>query len=96
MKQYANFYSNWLRLYLLMGEKHFEVAVVGKKALELKMEITKNFIPNKIIMGGKDEGTLELLSGKFMKGKTMIFVCQDKSCQLPVQESVKALTQMSR
>ena len=29
MKQYANFYSNWLRLYLLMGEKHFEVAVVG-------------------------------------------------------------------
>jgi uncharacterized protein YyaL (SSP411 family) len=96
MKQYANFYSNWLRLYLLMGEKHFEVAVVGKKALELKMEITKNFIPNKIIMGGKDEGTLELLSGKLMKGKTMIFVCQDKSCQLPVQESVKALTQMSR
>lgn len=95
MKQYANFYSNWLRLYLLMGEKHFEVAVVGKKALELKMEITKNFIPNKIIMGGEAEGTLELLSGKLMKGKTMIFVCQDKSCQLPVQESAKALTQMS-
>jgi uncharacterized protein YyaL (SSP411 family) len=77
-----------------MGEKHFEVAVVGKNAFELKMEINKNFIPNKIIMGGIDEGTLELLSGKLMKGKTMIFVCHDKSCQLPVQESTKAISQM--
>ncbi|MFY0653684.1 MAG: thioredoxin domain-containing protein [Cyclobacteriaceae bacterium] len=87
-------YSNWARLYGLIGNRHYEVAVVGPDAQGKKLELATRFIPNKILMGGKDEGSLELLSGKLNPGSTMIYVCQNKSCQLPVTEAQKAIGQM--
>jgi hypothetical protein len=45
-------------------------------------------------MGGKDEGTLELLTGKLSTGSTLIYVCQNKSCQLPTPEVEKAIDQL--
>ena len=77
-----------------MGNKFYEVAVVGSNAQEKKLDLVAKYIPNKILLGGKDEGSLELLSGKLNKGNTMIYVCQNKSCQLPVTEADKAFVQM--
>ncbi|MEP2026550.1 MAG: thioredoxin domain-containing protein [Reichenbachiella sp.] len=89
-----SFYSNWARLYGLMGQQHFEVAVVGKEAQSKKLALAKSYIPNKILLGGANEGTLELLDGKLSEGQTLIYVCENKSCLLPVQESKKALDQI--
>lgn len=88
------FYSNWGRLYGLMGQRHFEVAIVGDDANNKKMNLAQSFIPNKILLGGKDEGTLELLEGKHADGQTLIYVCENKSCLLPVEEVEKAKEQM--
>ena len=90
----THFYSNWARLYALMGNRHFEVAIVGADAQKKKLALAKKYIPNKILLGGKDEGSLELLSGKLSKGETMIYVCENKSCQLPVTDPEKAFGQM--
>ncbi len=92
--QYPHFYSNWARLYGFMGHRYFEVAIVGKEAHEKNLAISRTYIPNKILMGGKDEGTLELLQGKLNKGNTMIYVCENKACQLPVTDPKQALKQM--
>lgn len=88
------FYSNWARLYGLMGNRFYEVAVVGTEAQQKKLELAGRYIPNKILMGGKNEGSLELLEGKLNKGNTMIYVCENKSCQLPVKEAKLAMGQM--
>ena len=88
------FYSNWARLYGLMGNRHFEVAVVGDDSEVKKMAIGSAFIPNKILLGGNDEGSLELLEGKLASGRTMIYVCENKACQLPVNDPLLALKQM--
>ena len=45
-----------------------------------------------ILMGG-EKGELPLLEEKFMDEVT-IFVCVDKSCQMPVQKAEDALKQM--
>ena len=37
---------------------------------------------------------MELLKGKLADDKTMIYVCVNKTCQLPVEEAEKALTQI--
>lgn len=89
-----SFYSNWARLYGLMGQQHFEVAVVGAEAQSKKREIALPFVPNKILLGGTTEGSLELLEGKLSEGKTLIYVCENKSCLLPVEEPQKALEQL--
>jgi uncharacterized protein YyaL (SSP411 family) len=91
-----SYYSNWARLYGLMGQKHYEVAIVGEASNKLKMELSQSFTPNKILLGGNKEGSLELLSGKHSKGNTLIYVCENKSCLLPVKEVKKALSQIVR
>ncbi|MEO9966216.1 MAG: thioredoxin domain-containing protein [Reichenbachiella sp.] len=90
------FYSNWAKIYGLMGQRHYEVAIVGKDAQSKKLEFVKEYYPNKILLGGDDEGSLELLEGKHAKGKTLIYVCEDKSCLLPVEDVDKAINQISR
>ncbi|MEP3388389.1 MAG: thioredoxin domain-containing protein [Reichenbachiella sp.] len=88
------FYSNWARLYGLMGQRHFEVAIVGQEAQSKKLDLAKPFIPNKILLGGSTEGSLELLDGKLSEGKTLIYVCENKSCLLPVDDVKTAIEQI--
>jgi uncharacterized protein YyaL (SSP411 family) len=89
-----NFYSNWCSLYLDMANPPYEVAIVGNDFEVKRNELMKNYIPNAILLGGKDEGNLELLKGKLQEGETMIYVCQNKVCKLPVQDPKKAITLM--
>ena len=83
------YHSNWG---ILMNEfvyPYYEVAIVGGDFSTKRIEFLKKFYPNILLLGGKDEGTLELLEQKLVQGKTMIYVCEDKNCKLPV-DNVKA------
>ena len=72
----------------------YEVAIVGEKAEELRNSMIKNYLPNAILLGGKTEGSLELLKEKLQEGNTYIYVCRNKVCKLPVQEVAQALELM--
>jgi uncharacterized protein len=58
------------------------------------VEFQKDYFPNNIYSGGENEGTLSLLEDKFIPGKTMIYVCRNKSCNLPVKQVSEALEQI--
>ena len=92
IKTYASGYSNWASLLLQEVKGVFEIAVTGDDFEEKRRELEKKYIPNKIILGGK-QGNLPLLHDKFI-GETRIFVCKDKTCQLPVSEVSEALKQI--
>ena len=89
-----NFYSNWCRLYLSNVYTPFEVAIIGDDYKRLQTEMMRHYIPHAFLLGGKEEGRLELLKSKLLKGTTMIFVCQNKICKFPVEEVDKALELM--
>ena len=90
-----NFYSNWCNLYLDMVKPPYEVAIVGNDYARLQKEILQSYLPNALLLGGKEEGSLELLKDKLQEGETMIYVCQNKVCKLPVTEVSKALELMN-
>lgn len=92
IKSYASGYSNWASLLLQEVAGSFEIAITGEHFDEKRMELEKLYIPNKIILGGK-QGGLPLLQDKFI-GETKIFVCKDKSCQLPVSDVNEAIKQI--
>ena len=92
MEAYASAYSNWGILAMNVTYPYYEVAVTGKKWEEKLGEINQNYLPNKILMGG-EKGNLPLLQGKFI-GETMIFVCVNKTCQLPVSQAAEAVKQI--
>lgn len=86
-----SFYSNWCQLYLDMVYPPYEIAIVGDDYESKRGEFMKKFIPNALFLGGSEEGKLELLKNKLAEGVTMIYVCQNKACKLPVQEVSTAL-----
>ncbi|OAQ39898.1 thioredoxin [Pedobacter psychrophilus] len=92
IKSYASGYSNWASLLLEEVIGGFEIAITGDEASLKRKEIEKLYIPNKIILGGK-QGNLPLLQDK-ITGDTKIYVCKDKSCQLPVSDVNEAIKQI--
>lgn len=75
-------------------EPTFEVAILGADAGAKREEMSQEYLPNVLFLGGADEGQLELLTNKLNPGETTIYVCLEKVCQLPVSESAKALSQI--
>ena len=77
-----------------MAKQPYEVAIVGADYAALQKEFQKKYIPNALFLGGPNEGNLELLQNKLQEGRTMIYVCQDKFCKLPVEKVESALEQL--
>jgi len=90
-----NFYSNWCQLYLDFVKDPYEVAIVGPDAMKLRKELSRHFISNALLLGGEDEGTLDLLKNKLQEGETKIYVCQNKVCKFPVSTVEEALKLMN-
>jgi uncharacterized protein YyaL (SSP411 family) len=80
------YHSNWGTLMIDMVYPFYEVAIVGTDYEDKRAKLSSDFYPNILLLGGNDEGTLELLDKKLVTGRTMIYVCEDKNCKLPVEE----------
>ena len=94
MTPQPNFYSNWCTMYSEVLNPPYEVAIVGNEYKKLQQGLLKEYLPNALFLGGKDEGSLELLKDKLQEDETMIYVCQNKICKLPVQNVKDALELM--
>jgi uncharacterized protein YyaL (SSP411 family) len=92
LAKYGSAYSNWAMLLLDEVFGTNEVAIVGDDAENFRVEMEKNYIPNKIILGGK-KGSLPLLHDKF-GDITRLFICKDKTCGLPATNIAEALKQI--
>jgi uncharacterized protein YyaL (SSP411 family) len=92
IKTYGYGYSNWASLLLLHVFGVYEIAITGASADEKRKELEKYYIPNKILLGGSS-GTLPLLKDKWAT-ETKIYVCQNRTCLLPVVEVIDAIKQI--
>lgn len=94
MQENPAYYSNWARTLLSMIKSPFEVAVIGKDFQQQIKLLNVNFLPDAILCGSDEQENLPLLKQRFIPGKTFIYVCMNKTCQMPVLQSRDALRQM--
>lgn len=88
--------TNWAALYCQRAVPTAEIAVVGGDADEMRKDFDRFFVPNKIVMGTTSSSTLPLLQNRTdINAKTAIYVCYDKTCQLPVTKVEEALNQLA-
>ncbi|MFI5203507.1 MAG: thioredoxin domain-containing protein [Flavobacteriales bacterium] len=86
--------GQWLsnQLDLLMQR---EVAITGTNALDRVRELRENYLPDvvwAVSISGKE--SLALLESRLISGQTLIYVCRNNTCNLPVEsvnEALKAL-----
>ena len=91
----ADYLTNWAAQFALRTRPTAEIAIVGPEAERFRAEIDSEFYPNKVLCGTTDQSNsglsgsgpdrLPLLQHRgTVDGKTAIYVCYNRACQLPV------------
>jgi uncharacterized protein YyaL (SSP411 family) len=96
LTDYPQSFSNWLQLLLKLTGNPIEVAVIGENATDLIRQLQKHYLPNVIFCSGTTESDLPLLRNRYVAGKTLFYICQNNSCQLPVETVEEALSTIRR
>lgn len=94
MQEYGSNFSNWLDLMLNYTQPFYEVAVSGKEAALKISELNKVYIPNKIVAGSVKDSQLPLLVNRYSENETLIYVCVNHACKMPVNNSAEAIEQL--
>ncbi len=88
------FAGTWIQALLLNSSPPFEVAVLGDDAVIARNNMDLGFRPDVIFLGGASEGEIPLLAYKLVEGRTMIYVCQNKTCKFPTDDTQEAFEMM--
>jgi hypothetical protein len=86
-------YASWANLLGVFSYDLNEVAVMGENAHSIRSEIMRYYNPTSLFVGGTDEN-LPLLINKSVAGQTMIYVCRNKICKLPLKNVDKVIVQL--
>jgi len=92
--KYGSAYSNWAMLMQFFLNPFYEIAVVGKNVDEKRKALSGHYIPNAIFAGSVSHSSLPLLENRLVEGKTYIYVCENKVCKLPAENTSEALEQI--
>ncbi len=93
-QQYGSGYSNWLQLMADYVGNYYEIAISGKNALDKIVELNQKYIPNKLVAGSTKKSGLPLMESRYNENETLIYICVDGACQLPVNNTKEALNQL--
>jgi len=91
LKKGQIYYANWDLLLMRHLQPAKEVVIMGEKSVELSRKLQQHFAFNAVYLGSHEESYLEAMDNRFVEGKTLIYVCENKSCQLPVENIEEAL-----
>ena len=91
IKKNPQSHANWLHLSLLNNKDFYEVAIVGEESTEIIKTLQKYYLPNVIFATSKQKSELPLLKDRYVKEKTLIYICQQGTCQLPTESIEEVL-----
>ncbi len=85
------YFANWAKLQMFLVNTPIEVALVGKKCMEINRNLNKYYLPNTIITGSENKSNLPLLKHKLIENQTSIYICKDRVCSLPFTDLTEVL-----
>jgi hypothetical protein len=85
---YPMAFANWGILMLKITKPFYEIAILGDKAEDFASELQSGFHPNILFTFSKSESSIPIFKDRMVNGKTLIYVCREGVCLLPV-ENVK-------
>lgn len=88
---YPSAFSNWLHAFLNFSDSNKELAVCGENALENILLLQKEYLPNVVLAGTHKPSELPFLKARFEKGKDLFYLCQNKTCEQPLEDIISIL-----
>ncbi len=95
MLHYGSAYSHWACLALHLTHPFKQVAIVGKTVDELLLPLYQHGLTNTMFALSTQASDLPLIKNRFNNSQTMIYVCENNTCQLPVNTVEQALAQLA-
>ena len=87
--------ANWGIAYLEAAHHFDEIAISGKECKSFRKSFAENFIPFALYAGSDSPSELPVLRGREPKNEeTLIYVCRNKTCRLPMREVNDALKEL--
>lgn len=91
MQNYGSAYSNWACLALHLNYPFKQVAIVGNNVDEMLLNLYQHGLTNTILAVSTNASELPLIKDRFHESQTIIYVCENNSCKLPVNSVAEAL-----
>ncbi|TNF39819.1 MAG: thioredoxin domain-containing protein [Bacteroidetes bacterium] len=88
--RYPMAYANWGNIMLKNTAPYFEVAILGSNAETVTRELQTGFHPDIMFVFSRSESEIPILKNRMVQGKTLIYVCKEGVCQLPVETAKQA------
>ena len=81
---YPSAFSNWLNVYFHFSSQNKELAICGKDAKKYGKQLLGSYHPNLVIAATDKDSQLPFLKNRFSSNETLFFLCQNKTCGLPI------------
>lgn len=92
---YAESYANWGRLLLRISFPSPEVVITGPQSQSFYLQLQKDFLPNASWVWTRNDDRLPILRNRIVEGETMVYVCENRTCKLPVNNLDDAKRQLA-
>ncbi|HSO86765.1 MAG TPA: hypothetical protein VLQ91_09460, partial [Draconibacterium sp.] len=92
---YPMAFANWGTFMLKITQPYYEIAITGAKAEDFTSELQSVFHPNILFTFSKSESNIPILKDRTVNGKTLIYVCREGVCLLPVESTRQAMEIMN-
>lgn len=85
LQKEVRYLANWACLYTYFLKPTVEIAISGADFKSFAQQLHQHYFPNKVMVGTASKSNLPLLEMRDAKpDKTLIYVCRNKTCLLPV------------
>lgn len=85
------YFANWARLIYRFDYPSTEVVIMGEDCVQVTQKLQNEYNPLAYYLGAKTNAYLPLMENRQSIDNTKIYVCKNKSCQLPTSKIDEAL-----
>lgn len=90
--KYPTSFGSWISVYYDIFSTFYEIAVVGERYRDMISDILSYFLPNRIVQSAADDQSgFPLLTNRYVKNKTYIYLCRHYSCLQPVEKVINLM-----
>ena len=94
--KYPTSFGNWASLLIDVYADINEIAICGDKFENLRDELLRKFIPNKVLQctNYPNENKYPLIKQKSISKQPLVYLCRNYTCQVPVDNIAEIVNQI--
>jgi uncharacterized protein len=89
-------YSNWMNVFMNFSEQNQELAICSNNHLTFSKIINEKYLPNIILAGSNKSSELPFLKNRFQESQEFFYLCENKTCELPVNKLEEIISKITK